>query len=117
MYALESLTALNNTEATERAAPLSVFSALSGISGSFIRALACPEAGGLYALESLTALNGTDLEAEAAATERGAPLSVFSAVSGISGSIIRTLACPEAGVLIIRRGRKWCARWFSGWRI
>ncbi len=37
-YALESLTALNSTEATERGAPLSVFSALSGISGSFIRA-------------------------------------------------------------------------------
>jgi len=32
-------------------------------------------------LESLTALNSTDLEAEAAATERGASLSVFSALS------------------------------------
>jgi hypothetical protein len=42
-------------------------------------------------LESLTALNSTDLEAEAAATERGAPLSVFSALSGISDSLIRTL--------------------------
>ena len=32
-------------------------------------------------LESLTALNSTDLEAEAAATERGAPLSVVSILS------------------------------------
>jgi hypothetical protein len=32
-------------------------------------------------LESLTTLNSTDLEAEAAATERGAPLSVFSVPS------------------------------------
>jgi hypothetical protein len=52
-----------------------------------------PTVGVLYALESLTALNGTE------ATERGAPLSVFSALSGISGSFIRTLACPEVGVL------------------
>ncbi len=47
--------------------------------------LACPEAGVLYGLESLTALNSTE------ATERGAPLSVFSALSGISGSFIRAL--------------------------
>ena len=57
-------------------------------------ALACPEAGVLYALESLTALNSTE------ATERGAPLSVFSALSGISGSFIRALACPKAGVVL-----------------
>jgi hypothetical protein len=42
------------------------------------------------------ALNSTE------ATERGAPLSVFSALSGISGSFIHTLACPEAGVLIMK---------------
>ncbi len=35
-------------------------------------------------LESLTALNSTDLEAEAAATERGAPLSVVSVLSAAS---------------------------------
>ena len=36
------------------------------------------------AFESLTALNSTDLEAEAAATERGAPLSAFSVPSAAS---------------------------------
>jgi hypothetical protein len=41
------------------------------------------------------------LEAEAAATERGAPVSVFGALSGISGSFIRALACPEAGVFAL----------------
>jgi len=45
------------------------------------RAPECPETGVLYPLESLTALNSTDLEAEAAATERGAPLSVVSVLS------------------------------------
>jgi len=58
-------------------------------------AFACPEAGVLHALESLTALNTTE------ATERGAPLSVFSVLSGISGSVIRAFACPEAGVCLV----------------
>ena len=67
---LESLTALNSTEATERGAPLSAFSVPSVASvvqspGTTTRVSAAPHPE-RQPLESLTALNGTE------ATERGA---------------------------------------------
>jgi hypothetical protein len=58
LHALESLSALNSTEVTERGVPLSVFSALSGISGSFIRAFACPEAGVLVVTQRGAVISG-----------------------------------------------------------
>ena len=58
----------------------------------------CEQGGVLYALESLTALNSTE------ATESGAPLSVFSVLSGVSGST--PLAWPSS--------MRWCSE--GSWR-